>query len=184
MANIRVLKATSGNAVKRLKIRQDTRVASRASKNAEATIKQIATQELQAEKGRMQEWKRYVMQEVAQELQAIRPAQDEVIEAQRQSFQTELERIREKPQHVELRSKTLEDEIKTLKAKEKAPEYSPAPSTQVVEETQAMPSSSKVISGGKAVKPPPKSYAQIAAANTAQNPLEKAWTEITSSSCK
>lgn len=58
LANVRVLKATSGNAVKRLKIRQDTRVATRASKNAEATIKQIATQELQAKKGRMQEWKK------------------------------------------------------------------------------------------------------------------------------
>lgn len=85
---------------------------------------------------------------------------------------------------MELRSKTLEDEIKTLKAKEKAPEYSPAPSTPVVEETQAMPSSSKVINGGKAVKPSPKSFAQIAAAKTAQNPSEKAWTEVTSSSRK
>lgn len=184
LANTGVLKATSGNATKRLKIKQDARVVTRASKNAEAAIKQIATQELQAEKGRMQEWKQYVMQEVAQELQAIRSAQDEVIEAQRQSFQTELERIREKLQQVELRSKTLEDEIKTLKAKEKAPEYSPAPRTPVVEDAQAMPSSSKVINGGKAVKPPPKSYAQIAAANAAQNPSEKAWTEVTSSSRK
>ena len=75
LANIGVLKATSGNATKRLKIRQDTRVATRASKNAEAAIKQIATQELQPEKGRMQEWKQYVMQDVAQELQAIRSAQ-------------------------------------------------------------------------------------------------------------
>lgn len=86
LANTGVLKATSGNATKRLKIKQDARVVTRASKNAEAAIKQIATQELQAEKGRMQEWKRYVMQEVAQELQAIRSAQYEVIEAQRQSL--------------------------------------------------------------------------------------------------
>lgn len=83
LANTGVLKATSGNATKRLKIKDDARVVTLASKNAEAAIKQIATQKLQAEKGRMQEWKRYVMQEVAQELQAIRPAQDEVIEAQR-----------------------------------------------------------------------------------------------------
>ena len=39
----------------------------------------------------MQEWKEYVMQEEAQDLQSIRTAQDVVIEAQRQSFQTELE---------------------------------------------------------------------------------------------
>ena len=124
------------------------------------------------------------MQEVVQELQAMRSVQDEVIEAQKQSFQTELERIREKLQQVELRLKTLENEIKTLKAKDKAPEYSPAPGTPVVEDTQTMPSSSKVINGGKAVKSPSKSYTQITAANAAQIPLEKAWTEVTSSSRK
>ena len=44
----------------------------------------------------MQELKQYVIQEVAQELQAIRSTQDEVIEVQKQSFPTKLERIREK----------------------------------------------------------------------------------------
>ena len=132
----------------------------------------------------MQEWKQYVIQEVAQELQAIRFAQDEVMEAQRQSFQTKLERMREKLQQVELKSKTLENKIKTLKANEKAPEYSPAPSIPTVKDAQAMPSSSKVINGGKTVKPPPKNYAQIAAANAAQKLLEKAWTEVTSSNRK
>ena len=47
-----------------------------------------------------------------------------------------------------------------------------------------MSSSSKVINREKAVKPPPKSYAQIAAVNAAQNSLEKAWTEVTSSNRK
>ena len=56
-ANPGVLKTTSGNVAKRLKMRQETRVTTRAGKTAEAAIKQIAAQELQAEKGRMQEWK-------------------------------------------------------------------------------------------------------------------------------
>lgn len=64
-----------------MKGRQETRVATWASKNAEATIKQIAIQELQAEKLRMQEWKRNVMVEVAHELQAIKATQVEAIEA-------------------------------------------------------------------------------------------------------
>lgn len=51
------LKTTSGNVANRLKAKQQTRVITRASKKAEATIKQIATQELQAEKFRMEEWK-------------------------------------------------------------------------------------------------------------------------------
>ena len=44
----------------------------------------------------MQEWKQVVMQEVARELQAIRQAHEEAIEAQRYSSQMELERVREK----------------------------------------------------------------------------------------
>ena len=63
------------------------------------------------------------MQEIVQELQAIRSIQDKVMEVQRQSFQTELKKIQEKLQQVELKSKILEDTIKTLKAKEKAPKY-------------------------------------------------------------
>ena len=51
--NAGVLKATSRNVTKRLKARQETRVATRASKNAEATLKQIATQKFEAEKERM-----------------------------------------------------------------------------------------------------------------------------------
>ena len=79
--NVGVLKITSGNVTKRLKARQDTRVATRATKNAEATIKQIAAQELQAEKVRMQEWKQNVMVEVAHELQVMKAAQAEEMEA-------------------------------------------------------------------------------------------------------
>ena len=72
LANSRVLKATSGNVAKRLKMRQETHVTTRAGKTAEEAIKQIAAQELQTDKGRMQEWKKIIIQEVGHELQAIR----------------------------------------------------------------------------------------------------------------
>lgn len=45
LVNLRVLKLTSGNAAKRLKMRQETRAMTKAGKSAEATIKQIAAQE-------------------------------------------------------------------------------------------------------------------------------------------
>ena len=133
--NLEVLKATSGNAAKRLKNRQETRVATRASKNAEAAIKQIATQELQVEKKKIQEWKKNAMQ-VAQELHAIKLAQDEVMEAERQSFQIELERVREKLEQVETKSKSLEDEIRALKAKDKTLERHPSPSISPAPDTR------------------------------------------------
>ena len=63
VGNSEVLKATSGNAAKRLKMRQETRATTRAGKAAEA--KQLANKELQTEKARMEEWKQTVMTEVA-----------------------------------------------------------------------------------------------------------------------
>ena len=71
-----------------------------------------------------------------------------------------------------------------MKVKKKTLKYSPALSILVIKDAQVMSSSLKVINGRKAVKPPLKSYAQIVVANAAQNPLEKAWTEVKSSSCK
>ena len=64
LANSRVLKATSGNVAKRLKMRQETRVITRVGKTAEAAIKQIAAKELQTDEGRMQEWKQIIIQDV------------------------------------------------------------------------------------------------------------------------
>ena len=64
LIQIWVFKLISKNATKWLRIRQKTRV----SKNAKATLKQIATQEFQIEKEKMQIWKQMIMQEVAQEL--------------------------------------------------------------------------------------------------------------------
>lgn len=42
LLNLGILKTTSGNVIKRLKTRQETLVATRASKNAATAIKQIA----------------------------------------------------------------------------------------------------------------------------------------------
>ena len=50
-----VLKATSRNAAKRWKMKQETRARIRAGKLVGAAIKQIATQKFQAEKEKMQE---------------------------------------------------------------------------------------------------------------------------------
>ena len=76
--NVGALKATSGNVTKRLGTRQETRGAIRASKNG-TPIQQMATQERQVEKLRMQEWKRKIMAEVAHELQVMKGAQAEAI---------------------------------------------------------------------------------------------------------
>ena len=56
------------------------------------------------------------MQEVARELQIIRQTQAKIIEAQRQSFQMELERVRGMLELFELKSKLLEYEMKVLKS--------------------------------------------------------------------
>ena len=62
--NAGVLRASSGNATKRLK----SRVLTRAEKSAEAAMRQFAAQERQAEKEKMREWKDKVMQEMMREL--------------------------------------------------------------------------------------------------------------------
>ena len=115
--NVGVLKATSGNVSKRLGTRQETRMATRASKNGATAIQQMATQERHVEKLRMQEWKRKVMTEVAHELQVMKSAQTEVMEAQQQSFEKELGRLREKLELCEAKANILTDEIHALKSK-------------------------------------------------------------------
>ena len=117
--NAGVLKAASGNVAKRLKMRE-TRVTTRAGKTVEAAAKQMATQELQMEKARMEEWKENVIREVAHELRGMRQAQEEAMEAQRRTFQVELEKVTEELERVKLRSTALEKEIKTSKAQKSA----------------------------------------------------------------
>lgn len=149
-----VLKANSGNAAKRLKVRQEARATTRAGKSAEAAIKQIAAQKLQVERGRMQEWKQVVMQEVARELQPIRQAHEKAIEAQRHSFQMELERVKEKLQQVESRSTTLENEINSLKAQKQTPDQRSSQDVPATKNIAIVPSSSKQTEGKKMADPP------------------------------
>lgn len=58
LINMGVFKPTSGNATKRLRIRQETRETMRTTESAEAALKLIASQEFQAEKGKMQVWRK------------------------------------------------------------------------------------------------------------------------------
>ena len=122
LIDIGVFKPTSGNATKRLRLRQATRGTARTDKTAEATLKQIATQEFQAEKGKMEIWKQVIMQEVGHEIQAIKQIHDDAIEAQKQemeaqrhSFSTEIEMLKERLQQEEKQSASFANEIKILK---------------------------------------------------------------------
>ena len=110
LINMGVFKPTSGNATKRLRVRQETRGRTRITQTAEATLKQIASQEFQAEKGKMQVWKQMIMKEVALELQTVK----ELAEAQR----VEVEGLKGQLQEMELKSASLEKEIGLLKVKE------------------------------------------------------------------
>ena len=192
------LKATSGNGAKRLKAKQETRVATRASKNAEATIKQIATQELQVEKSRMEDWKKKVMSEVGRELQIIQMAQAEAMEVQRRGFQSELEKVREKLELVESRSEALKEELellKTLKATKGERSATKSPSTakkalmisenesegeERVRQTQDQMSTSSTpapTSSDNRSRTEKRSYASVAVSKPTQSP-EKPWTQV------
>lgn len=72
LVDMGVFKLISENATKRLRMRQKTHWTTRASRTTEAILKQIATQEFQAEKKKIQIWKQIIMQEVVHELQAIK----------------------------------------------------------------------------------------------------------------
>ena len=142
------------------------------------------------------------MQEVARELQVIRQVHGEAIEAQKQNFQAELERLEKM---WDIKSKLLEDEIRLLKnpgqhpAQKKpankmylttddgpveASDRRPSSSSPAASNPSTIPSSSKVIGGMKLTKPAPKSYAQIAASNPTQSASDNSWTEVTSNNRK
>lgn len=70
-------------------------------------MKQIATEERQAEKGQMKEWKEDIMQKVARELQVIKRMHEGAMEAHRQTFHLEIEHIGGKIQQLELEVKAL-----------------------------------------------------------------------------
>lgn len=63
----------------------------------------------------MKEWKDKVMQEMTRELHSIRQIHEEEMDAQRQGFQIELERVGGKLEQLELRSIALENEVKALR---------------------------------------------------------------------
>lgn len=68
----------------------------------------------------MKAWKQVIMQEVAQELQAVRQVYKEAIESYRYNFWVEFERVNERLHLVEVQSTTFENEIKVLKAQKDA----------------------------------------------------------------
>ena len=142
-ANPEVLKTTSGNVAKRLKTRQEMRVTARAEKTAKAAIKQIAAYKLQAKKKRMQEWKQIFMQEVGHELQAIRQAHEEAMEAQRHGFNVEIEMVKETLRQEEMQSALFASEIKALKAQKQAPDQRPSQDTPTARNMPAGQPSSK-----------------------------------------
>lgn len=129
LENAGVLKVSSGNATKRLKLR----VLTRAEKSAEAAMRQFAAQERQAEKEKMREWKNKVMEEeMTRELHSIRQTYEEEMEAQRQGFQIELEKVGGKLEQLEFRSKTLENKVRALKSSGQLTARSRPPSAATV----------------------------------------------------
>ena len=109
-----VFKPTTGNATKRLRMRQETREPTRNAKTTEATLKQIANQEFQTEKGKMEIWKQVIMQEVGHQLQTMK----ELAGAQKECFWVEMEELREQLHEMEIKSLRLEKELSLFKAKE------------------------------------------------------------------
>ena len=128
LENAGVLRATIGNATKRLK----SRVLTREEKSTEAAMRQFAAQERQIEKENMRGWKDKVMQEITRELHLIRQAHEEEMEAQRQGFQIELERVGGKVEQLELRAKTLENEVRALRSSGQQAARNPPPLAKAV----------------------------------------------------
>ncbi len=68
------------------------------------------------------------------ELQAIRQAHKEVIGAQNQSFQLELQKLRKQIQKVELRSRKLENEMNSMKTQKQTLNQRSTPETPATKE--------------------------------------------------
>ncbi len=194
-----VFKPTNGNATKRLRMRQETREVTRNSKTAEATLEKIASQEFQAEKGKMQVWKQMIMQEVAHELQIIK----ESAKAQKEHFEKEMEVVKEQSQEMEAKSMRLEKELGFFKAKEQKSgqhkgkdtsiakknleqpkKKTPESSTEPIEEREVLPIQSRRNKEfTPAQQPSPAkngqkwNYALVAASKLAQAP-ENPWTQV------
>ncbi len=85
---------------------------------AGAAIRQKSTL---VEKERMKAWKQAIMQEVAQEIEAIRQVYEEALQTQRNDFRVELDRVNERLHQLEVQSPTSEYEITSLKTKNMRP---------------------------------------------------------------
>lgn len=66
-----VFKAVSGNVVKWMEMRPETRVITRARKTIKAFTQQMATKELMMEKSQIEVWKDKVMGELAHKLHSM-----------------------------------------------------------------------------------------------------------------
>ena len=99
-----------------------------------------------------------IMQEVLQELQAVRQAYEEAIETQRHDFRVELEGVNERLHQVEAQSTTFENEIKALKAQKYAANQR---STQDILKTPMAPSNIRPTEGPKTASLVRKSPAEI-----------------------
>lgn len=189
-----VFKPTSENVTKWLRMQQETRGITRATKAAKAALKQITSQEFQAKKGKMQVWKQMIMKEVALKLQTVK----ELEEVQR----VEMKLLKEQVQEIEVKSETLERELGVFKAKEQnlgqhPGKYAPAmknlaqPITQrgslensaeATEEevrpaTPEIADTTNVPHFSSAKNTQQQNYASVAAFKPAQAP-EHSWTQV------
>lgn len=194
LAKAGILRATSGNVAKRLKARQESRVTTRAGKSAEAVIKQFASQELRSEKEKMQEWKENVMQEVGREIEIIKQTYEGSMEAQRRSFQLELERMGGKVEQLELEVQALKAPGQQSTNKTPTGELAAPPVSNIQkgkrrgedqlrsqEGVHASPPSQPKQSQSSTSR---KSYAQVVKENPVRSPSGKAWTEVKHSNKK
>lgn len=96
----------------------------------------------------MKAWKQVIMQEVAQELQAVRQVYKEAIESYRHNFWVEFEGLNERLHLVKVQSTTFENEIKVLKAQKHAANQR---STQDILKIPIMPSNTRPIKESKTI---------------------------------
>lgn len=77
-------------------------------------MRQFATQGCQKEKEKMLEWKETVMQEVARKLHIIRQMYEGVMEAQKQGFYIEFERVRGKLEQARVKIEIVGKQSKSF----------------------------------------------------------------------
>ena len=172
--DLKALKTTSGNAEKRLRTRQETRSTTNSRKTAGAAIKQRSTL---VKKERMKAWKQAIMQEVAQEIEAIRQMYKEALQTQRDNFRVELDRVNERLYQLNAQSPTCENEITSSETQkyatnkrpiQDAPKVSiPGPSTPAVL-TQDLRETTLTSGPSQPIQEKQHSYTAIAASKPAQ----------------